>query len=74
MLILLSQSQDDRSVLTPLIERLTGAAPNSLPILLIGGQSQGSLDDVLAMNTKGDLQRRLQAAGARLHAGGKKGH
>lgn len=55
---------DDHALLTPLVERLTGGT--TFPILLVGGQYQGTLDDVLTMHTNGELQKRLIAAGAKI--------
>lgn len=59
----------------PLIQRLTGSTkgPEGLPILLVGGVSLGSLDDILEMESTQELSKRLVAAGAKLHAG-KKSH
>jgi len=58
--------RDDGNVLAPLIKRLTGGT--GFPILLIGGQHQGDFDNIEKLFSSGDLQRRLNTAGATFRA------
>jgi hypothetical protein len=53
---------DDSVVLTPLLQRLTGSP--GLPILLIGGKSVGSLQQIRDLQQSGELQNIVTTAGA----------
>jgi glutaredoxin len=52
----------DADALKPLLMRVTSSS--DLPILLVGGQSVGSVTDIREMTENGELQRRIYEAGA----------
>ncbi|KAF7322053.1 Glutaredoxin domain-containing protein [Mycena kentingensis (nom. inval.)] len=62
--------RDDAEVLMPLLARLTDT--DELPILLIGGRSVGSMEDIRAAEESGELKRMISAAGAVIGGGGKR--
>lgn len=55
-------SAADEDVLAPLLFRLTSTS--ELPILLIGGRTVGSIQELRYLNTKGELRRMISNAGA----------
>jgi glutaredoxin-related protein len=57
-------------VLKPLLLRLTGSS--DIPILLIGGKTVGTFDEIRYMYHKGDLSKIISAAGAIVDGGKKK--
>ncbi|EMD37672.1 hypothetical protein CERSUDRAFT_114315 [Gelatoporia subvermispora B] len=52
----------DEDVLAPLLFRLTSTS--ELPILLIGGRTVGSMQEIRYLRNKGELQRMISDAGA----------
>ncbi|THU86557.1 hypothetical protein K435DRAFT_559179, partial [Dendrothele bispora CBS 962.96] len=54
--------RDDAEVLKPLVQRLTSST--DLPVLLVGGQSMGSMADIRDMVESGELKQRILDAGA----------
>lgn len=52
----------DEEVLRPLLFRLTDTT--ELPILLVGGKTVGTVQEILYMHQKGDLSRKIAEAGA----------
>ncbi|KAI0044982.1 hypothetical protein FA95DRAFT_1583555 [Auriscalpium vulgare] len=52
----------DAEVLVPLLHRLTNTT--ILPILLIGGTSVGTIEDIRDLDARGDLRKAVTAAGA----------
>ena len=52
----------DEYVLKSLLHRLTGET--ELPVLLVGGRTVGTIQEVRYLNSKGELGRKIQAAGA----------
>ncbi|KAI0084864.1 hypothetical protein BDY19DRAFT_987296 [Irpex rosettiformis] len=64
------EDRPDEDVLKPLLLRLTKS--NELPILLIGGKTVGTFEEIQYMYKKGDLARAVITAGA-IVDGGKKG-
>lgn len=64
--------RDDAEVLKPLIERLTSA--HDLPVLLIGGKSAGTIEEIRAMHKSGALQQQMTEAGAVINGARKKKH
>nr|GAT46887.1 predicted protein [Mycena chlorophos] len=62
--------RDDAEVLMPLLARL--ADTPELPILLVGGQPMGSMDDIRRELKSGELKRQISAAGAVIGGGGKR--
>jgi hypothetical protein len=54
--------RDDALVLTPLLRRLTDS--QDLPILLVGGKSIGSLQQIRTLQESGELQQMVTTAGA----------
>ncbi len=52
----------DEEVLKSVLHRLTGEP--ELPLLLVGGQTVGTLQEIRYMNSKGDLARKMNEAGA----------
>lgn len=54
--------QGDEEVLRPLLFRLTDTT--ELPILLVGGKTVGTVQEILYMHQKGDLSRKIAEAGA----------
>ena len=49
-------------MLRPLLKRLTQA--DDIPILLVAGRTIGTIEEIRYMNTKGDLARMINNAGA----------
>jgi len=62
--------RSDESVLTPLLHRLTSTT--ELPILLVGGQTVGSIEEIRYLYKKGDLARLISRHGAVVDGGKKK--
>ncbi|KAI0949015.1 hypothetical protein AcW1_008732 [Taiwanofungus camphoratus] len=60
----------DESVLAPLLFRLTSTS--ELPILLIGGRTVGSIQEIRYLKEKGELQRMISNAGAEINAARRK--
>jgi hypothetical protein len=61
---------DDAPVLAPLLRRLTESP--DLPVLLIGGKSIGSLQQIRTLLESGELQQMVTTAGAVINGGKKK--
>ena len=55
-------STADENVLKSLVRRLTGNS--DLPVMLVGGKTVGTIQEIRYMFTKGDLARKMQDAGA----------
>jgi glutaredoxin-related protein len=64
--------RDDAEVLTPIISRLTSAP--ELPVLLVGGEYIGSIEDIRAMDKSGELRKVISASGALIDGGKRKKH
>lgn len=58
-------TRDDFEVLPPLLSRLTSTP--ELPILLIGGKSVGSIEEIRSLHETGELQQMITASGAVLN-------
>ncbi|PSR79236.1 hypothetical protein PHLCEN_2v7094 [Hermanssonia centrifuga] len=56
------ENRPDEEVLKSVLHRLTGEP--ELPLLLVGGQTLGTLQEIRYMNSKGDLARKMNEAGA----------
>ncbi|KAG6837843.1 hypothetical protein H0H93_016211 [Arthromyces matolae] len=54
--------RDDAKVLEPILYRLTSSL--ELPILLVGGAPVGSIDEIRALESSGQLRQMITAAGA----------
>jgi glutaredoxin len=54
--------RDDADVLAPIIARVTSST--DLPVLLIGGKYVGSIDQIRALDQRGELRRLIAASGA----------
>ncbi|KAF8647161.1 hypothetical protein AX16_006991 [Volvariella volvacea WC 439] len=54
--------REDVDVLKPLIARL--CSTEELPVLLVGGQNVGSLEQIRALNESGELKKLIVASGA----------
>ena len=57
----------DEDVLRPLLHRLTDSA--DIPILLIGGRTVGTAEEIRYMYKKGELAKRINNAGALVDGG-----
>lgn len=64
------ENRPDEDVLKPLLLRLTGS--NDIPILLVGGKTVGTFEEIQYMYKKGDLAKTITAAGAIVDGGKKK--
>ncbi|KAG7098289.1 hypothetical protein E1B28_000252 [Marasmius oreades] len=53
--------RDDCDVLSSLLQRVTGS--EQLPVLLVGGDSMGTLNEIREKIKNGELQNRMQAVG-----------
>jgi len=62
--------RSDEAVLTPLIHRLTSTV--DLPVLLVGGETVGSVAEIRYLHAKGELQRIISRSGAQIDGGKKK--
>jgi len=62
--------RSDEAVLTPLLQRLTSAT--DFPILLVGGQTVGTLEEIRYLYKKGELERLIGRNGAVVDGGRKK--
>lgn len=60
----------DEEVLRPLLQRLTASA--DIPILLVGGKTVGTPQEIGYMYKKGDLAKVINDAGAIVDGGKKK--
>ena len=60
--VLMIPPPDDAEVLIPLLFRLTEAS--ELPILLVGGEPVGGLDEVRALEASGQLRPLIAESGA----------
>lgn len=58
----LNRSSADERVLKSFLHRLTGET--ELPVLLVGGRTMGTIQEIRYLDSKGDLGRRIQEAGA----------
>lgn len=61
----------DEDVLKPLLLRLTDST--DIPILLIGGKTVGTFEEIRYMYNKGELAKAISAAGAIVDGAKKKG-
>ncbi|RDB25222.1 putative monothiol glutaredoxin F10D7.3 [Hypsizygus marmoreus] len=64
--------RDDAEVLEPIIARLTSS--HDLPVLLIGGKSVGSMEDIRALETSGELRSLVTKSGAVIDGAKRKKH
>lgn len=62
--------RSDEAVLTPLLTRLTSA--EDFPILLVGGQTVGTIEEIRYLYKKGDLARLIGRSGAVVDGGKRK--
>lgn len=70
MMLTITSLAADESVLAPLLFRLTSTS--ELPILLIGGRTVGSIQEIRYLKEKGELQRMISNAGAEINAARRK--
>jgi glutaredoxin-related protein len=62
--------RDDVDVLKPILARLTSYP--ELPVLLVGGKTVGTVDEVREMSKDGRLQKVITSAGAVVNGAKKK--
>lgn len=60
----------DEEVLRPLLSRLTKST--DIPILLVGGNTLGTMEEMRYLYKKGELARKMNGAGAIVNGGKKK--
>ena len=61
----------DEDVLRPLLRRLTSTT--DIPILLVGGRTVGTAEEIRYLFKKGELARKMNEAGALVNGNRKKG-
>lgn len=64
--------RDDAEVLMPIISRLTSAP--EFPVLLVGGEYVGPIEDIRTMDKSGELRKAISASGAVINGGRRKKH
>jgi len=64
-------TREDAEVLAPVLKRLTST---ELPVLLIGGKTVGSVEEVLELEKKGELRKLITAAGSQINGAKRKKH
>jgi len=64
--------RDDAEIVEPLIRRLTSVS--ELPVLIVGGKTLGSLEDIKASAESGELQKLVAASGAVVNGAKRRKH
>lgn len=64
--------REDAGVLEPLIERLVNV--DELPVLLVGGNFVGDIDNIRTLHESGTLQQMIKDAGADIGSANSKRH